>query len=211
MRLWIQAIWRWLWEGRLAWLTLGVVIIAIAAIDVFGFTEPSIRIAGLILQLLGIGTVAWGIRETRMLFGRPDIIKLAVAWLRRFPVYGGRNISGSFNFQLPPLQMHMRGHSSVNAGPDASIEQRIDALETNLQYVQERITQTQNEADEKFRIQSDALTTEKQLRESAIRDINAKLEATETGGLHISAMGVVWLFFGVALSTVAPELALWFK
>jgi hypothetical protein len=33
------------------------------------------------------------------------------------------------------------------------------------------------------------------------------LEATATGGVHISAMGAVWLFVGVTLSTAGIEIS----
>jgi hypothetical protein len=36
-----------------------------------------------------------------------------------------------------------------------------------------------------------------------------KLEATGTGGIHISAIGASWLFVGVILSTAAVEIVQW--
>jgi len=37
------------------------------------------------------------------------------------------------------------------------------------------------------------------------------LEATGTGGVHISAIGASWLFVGIILSTAAPEIAEFLK
>jgi len=36
--------------------------------------------------------------------------------------------------------------------------------------------------------------------------IREKLAAAQTGGLNISAMGVLWLFVGITLSTASPEI-----
>lgn len=172
-----------------------------------GITEPEIRITGLVLQVLGLGTVAWGIHETRALFGRPGILTLSREWIRRFPVYGGRRATASVNIELPGITMRGRGYISANAGPDATIETRVAAVEKNVKYINERIDQTQTEMDQKFRAQAEALEQEQQTRAKENQEILAKIEATETGGLHISAMGALWLFEGITLSTAAPELA----
>lgn len=61
--------------------------------------------------------------------------------------------------------------------------------------------------DQKFRSHADFLKREERTRAQEDQAIREKLEATETGGLHISAMGVLWLFIGVTLSTAATEIA----
>lgn len=207
LTLWLRALWFWLTEPRHFWLATFVVALALIFTLRRGVTEPEIRISGLLLQILGIGTVAWGIRETRALFGRPTLVAEFRAWLRRFPVYGGRVVSASVNITMPGLSLHARGSSSASAGPDASIEARIEALEKNVKLINERIDHTQNEMDQKFRSHADLLKQEEQTRGREDQAIREKLEATETGGLHISAMGVLWLFVGVTLSTAAPEIA----
>src|SRR3546814_4179733 len=71
---WLRALWFWLTEPRHFWLATFVVALALVFALRRGTTEPEIRISGLLLQILGIGTVAWGIRETRALFGRPTLV-----------------------------------------------------------------------------------------------------------------------------------------
>jgi hypothetical protein len=51
-------------------------------------TEPTFRFVGVALQLLGLATVAVGIRNTRALFGRPSMRKRFVEWWRRRPRRG---------------------------------------------------------------------------------------------------------------------------
>jgi hypothetical protein len=84
-------------------------------------------------------------------------------------------------------------------------------LEKNIQHLNKRIDETQTEMDQSFRAQSGALEEERQERSREDRLLSAKLEATETGGLHISAMGALWLFIGVTLSTASVELSAWLK
>lgn len=205
--LWFRALWLWLVEPRHFWLAAFVIAIALLFALRRGATESEIRITGLLLQALGIGTVAWGIRETRALFGRPSIVTLSREWLRRFPVFGGQVVSASANITLPRFSLHARGNSSVSTVPNATVEARIEALEKNVKLINERIDYTQSEMDQISRSHAKLLEQEQQARATGDQEIRLKLEAVETGGLHISAMGALWLFVGVTLSTAAPEIA----
>lgn len=208
---WLRAILYWLFDARLFWLALVVVIASLLFVVHKGVTEPEIRLTGLVLQILGIATVAWGIRETRALFGRPDIFTLARNWIHKAPVYGGRVVSGSINVTLPGLEAHARGYCSSTATLDATIEERVDVLEKNVKHINNRIDETQTEIDQHSRVQSVALKQEKQERSQQDQELSAKLEVTETGGLHISAIGALWLFVGVSLSTASVEISTWLK
>jgi len=194
---WLRALLSWLWEAYLVWLAAGVVIIAILFVAWEGFTEPEIRITGWVLQILGIGTVAWGIRETRVLFGRPGIFSLSREWIHRFPVYGGRVVTGSGN--ITELGATVQGHSDVSAsaGPNVTVEARVEALEKNVRCLNDRIDQIQVKMDQEVRAQRQALEQEQQTRTKEDHELRAMLEATETGGLHISLMGALWLFVGI--------------
>ncbi|MGI9068953.1 MAG: hypothetical protein ACR2HX_21435 [Pyrinomonadaceae bacterium] len=150
---WLRALWSWLAEARDFWLAVVVVVVAILLVARKGVTEPEIRITGLVLQILGIGTVAWGIRETGVLFGRPDIVRLAREWLRRFPAYGGRVVTGSVNITVPGATMQARGYVPAIAGPSTTVEARVEALEKNVKYINDRIDETQTEMDQKARAQ----------------------------------------------------------
>ena len=73
--------------------------------------------------------------------------------------------------------------------------------------IHERISQTQAEMDQEFQKTADALKREGQSRVAEDIAIREKLEATGTGGVHISAIGASWLFVGVILSTASVEIA----
>ena len=60
---WMRSLGRWLWEARLAWLAVGT-LLAAALVIAGNPAEPRIRVMGLVLQSLGIGTVAWGMEGT---------------------------------------------------------------------------------------------------------------------------------------------------
>jgi uncharacterized protein YceH (UPF0502 family) len=102
-----------------------------------------------------------------------------------------------------------RGHVSANAGPNATIEARVEALEKNIGFLSERIAQTQNEVDKKLREHGQRLKQDRAAWEERHEQLSRRLEASETGGLHVSAAGVVLLFMGVAMSTASSEIQRW--
>lgn len=77
--------------------------------------------------------------------------------------------------------------------------------------IHDRITGTEEEMDEEFRKAAEALKSEETARQAEDRALYERLEATGTGGVHISAIGASWLFVGVVLSTAAPEILAFLK
>ena len=100
-----------------------------------------------------------------------------------------------------------RGYTTHGPGPNPSVQTRLDALERNIGAIHDRITQTQAEVDEGLKKAQDAIKNEEQVRSQDDNAIREKLEATGTGGVHISAIGAAWLFVGVTLSTASVEIA----
>jgi hypothetical protein len=203
----LKAVWLWLAEARYTWLSLAVIAIALVISLRPHTSEPVIRLTGLVLQLLGIGTVIWGISMTRALFGHPSFASKIKAWLSRFPmlrrdvVVAVDSITSRLSFGKP------RVYETHRSGPNPTIEARLDALEKNVTSVHERISQTQKEMDEEFQKTADAIKRETQSRQAEDKAIRDKLEATGIGGVHISAIGAIWLFVGIILSTAATEIA----
>lgn len=65
----------------------------------------------------------------------------------------------------------------------------------------------QDETNKEFQKAANALRDEERTRKSETEAIRKELEATGTGGVHISAIGASWLFVGVVLSTAAVEIS----
>ena len=203
----LKAVWLWLVEARHAWLAGAVICAALFISFRPHTTESVIRLTGLILQLLGIGTVIWGISETRALFGHASLASKARAWLGRFPLLRRNIVVAAGGVAFSATLGKARAHVTHGPGASPTIETRLEALEKNVTSIHERISQTQKEMDEELGKTADALKREEQSRQAEDRAIREKLEATGTGGVHISAIGALWLFVGVTLSTAATELA----
>lgn len=202
---WLKRLLSWFMEPSTFWLMIAV--IASAAFFLFrgGVTESEIRITGLVLQLLGIGTVAWGIRKTRVLFGHPGIVDVSLKWLRRFPKFGNQVVTATMGINSS-IGGHARAYASATAGPTPTIEARIEAVEKNIHHLHSRIDETQHEMDKNFRAHNVIIEAEREARKEGLQEVHNKLEITETGGLHISAVGALWLSIGVILSTASIEI-----
>lgn len=202
---WSENLLHWLLvEPWLLWTTV-LVLVAVYYLR----SEPAFRIAGGLFQLFGVGVVAWGIHETRVLFGRPSILTRSRQWFGRIPPFPRQTnvIMGGANLTLESV--FGSGHLSVwnNAGPDDPAEKRITALEKNQNELRTQIDRLRSDNDKQFREQTEKFETEVTIRDKEIAELRTKLEVTETGGLHLSAYGVVWIFIGVIMSTLSPELA----
>lgn len=203
----LKAVWPWLAEARYAWLSIAVISVALLISLRPHTTEPVIRLTGLVLQILGIGTVMWGISETRALFGQPSFASNTKAWLGRFPLMQHNVVIAVEGATLAIVSGKARAYRTHGAGKNPTIEARIEALERNITSLHERINQAQNEMDVEFQKIAKALKHEEQVRQTEVNVIREKLEVTGTGGVHISAIGASWLFVGVILSTAAIEIA----
>jgi hypothetical protein len=201
---------RWIAEPRPFWLCTFVVAASVGFAFLGGTSETKIRIVGLFLQLCGIGTVAWGIRETRELFGYPGFVERLVDWFKRIPKLKPKPSHSEVKIVLPLPQVTMRGHSWRTSGPEATIEERLEAVEANLLDVNQGLIQVQQWIDHETRRIMSELTEEQRVRKEEDEETRRKLTLSHTGGLTISAIGLVWLFCGVILNTASTEIAKWF-
>lgn len=127
-----KALGPWLAEGKYIWLALGVNALALIVALLPGTGEPVIRLAGLVLQVLGIATVIWGITETRSLFGYPPILGKTKAWLQRFPLFGRSVATSASGISISTSLGKVRAFGTFGAGDNPTIEARLEALEKNI-------------------------------------------------------------------------------
>jgi len=203
---WLAAVWRWLMVPSTEWLGLLVVAGGVTVAAFLGGDEGTIRVVGMLLQLLGIATVAKGIVDTRRLFGRPSI-RIAIAeWLSAFPPMTPKHAVIAVSDAMH-LSISASGFASASLPADASIQTRVEVLETNVRLVHERITGVQAEIDATLKTLHADLHDEKSTRSAEDEALSVRLENASTGGLRISAVGALWLSVGVVMSTIPAELS----
>lgn len=207
-RLWLRHFALWLSRDlKFLWYAALPVAIAYGIILFWLQSETSAKAGGLLLEFMGVATVAWGLRETRELFEKPSVFGHLKGWFSRFPKYR-RNVhlspgtlTATTSLGKPTL------HIWRNTQSGAPIDERVAALEVNLLRVKEELRDTQKDVDKRFSDQEKSLKEEAEGRSESDRRIEEKLEASETGGLHISAMGLFWLMAGMPLTVFPREIA----
>lgn len=203
---WITRLLSWFARGKLSAFAIFVVVVAICVPFFFEHKEPAIRISGMILQLFGIAAAALGIRDTRRMFGKPSFLQLIRNWTTSCPRFNPE----VHNLSVSNVRQGSRSGSAAvtqwpGVAPDATLEQRMDALEANLRSVEGRLRSAEGAIFTNARDTS-KLQQESQVLDTKVEKLHHKVEATLTDGLHLAAAGVFWLVFGVVFSTVPCEL-----
>ena len=195
----------WLVYVRLAIFTLAVVALALVASLCFWPSEPSIRLFGMLLQLLGIGTAAIGIRDTRRKFGKSSFLQLIRNWLKSIPGRKPRVISEHVS-ETMSISSSASWHVWRGAGQDPTIESRLSAAEANLKELYDRVNAAESAFHSQVGILTQGVREEKDERREADRQLHLKIDAASTDGLYLAAAGATWLAFGVVMSTAPAEL-----
>lgn len=206
-RLWFRRFGGWLAEPRLLWLGLLVIVVALVEV-IFGpeSLEPRIRVTGGLLQVAGILTVAYGIREVRRLFGKRGLVELAIDWLSRIPLKALPN-QGNALVATESATASAEARVTEVVGPNAKLEERVRALETNLKDLDRRYDQTRGDLKQDVLDRKSAFDAERSARSAEDAVTRITLKAAQTGGLNISVMGAVWLTVGVMVSATSIEIA----
>lgn len=202
---------RWLVkEPRFVWISLVGIGLGVAGAFVYGPSEQSIRISGMLLQLGGIFTVVWGIVSTRQFFGLPRLRDGLRAWWARAPFKSRHAVFGAGGAQLG-VSGEGHAYSTFPVDHSAAIDDRIKALDRNITLIHERITTVHSDARKKH----DELRVKVVEHAGRLEEIGTKLAGDlrtfGTSGLHISGIGAAWLFLGTIMGGASQEIAKWVR
>lgn len=173
--------------------------------------EFAFRAVGFILQALGVWVVWREVGETRRQFAVPTWWAETKSLVARFPGRRRLTLHASSGTILASMTLSARANVWSGVPDDASVEQRLEALEKNVRRVRDDLSAHQNESDTRARTHDEAMNRERAEREAADAAIHEKIKETETGGLHLSWSGAFWLFSGTVCSTFPGELSRWFS
>jgi len=211
LRNWVVRVFAWLGDARQVWVAVltipGVFLICWAAIPSW---EPRIRITGMCLELLGLGTVAYGLREIRKLFNQPSMIEVALQWLGSFPKFKfeARIVAGTGHIELGGAAVTAFGTASLAA--TVSLEERVAFLEKGLNQTNVLIHETQRKIEDEARKRGSTLDAERREREAGDTKNHKLLQEAMAGGLYLETTGVLWLFCGITLATASSDIASFF-
>ena len=122
------------------WVALAVIPTAVPlALPLAQTLEEQAVVVGVILQLLGLVTVALGLRESRKLFEQPSLWARFASIFRKPKHHTLR--AGAGGLTMPGLQASMK----VAPSREPTVEERVSALEDGLNELKEGISQEKQE------------------------------------------------------------------
>lgn len=196
-------------KSKHSYLIISILTIGMAVLISLVFrTEACIRITGMVLQLLGVYSVIVGIDKTRELFGEPSFYTISRDWLLSLIRKRKKsNLTASASLKMDSnLSAHLSlRHSSM--GLKTTLKERVLSLEKNIKYIDEDIKYLQEKVKNQNAELLKTINNKSETNQKEIDKINQKLMESATGGIHISALGASWLFFGVILSSLSNEIA----
>ena len=212
---WLYRALRWFRADPLAWSTI-VTLMPLVLLATIGLCLPwrtgdLLRYAGLVLQLLGIGTVAKNLIDKGVLFNLPRLRDMARRSVANFPKWG---IHGRSNTADASDTIVASGHVQAfvwRGYADKSTAERVDAIIANLEELR-----TQHARDiQQLKSEHDALQSEvvrhRNERTQEDADLRRLVTGLGTSSIHLDWAGIIWLSVGVVLSTIPADLAHWFQ
>lgn len=209
MKSWLWRVWKWLGEVPTFWGSLVVLMVCFALpLGLVVKAEDGIRYAGLLLQLVGVGVVAYTLRGRGKLFGRLPVLRHAVQWIRRAPRLRPRHqvleVSG-----VACATAFGNADATIWRGPrlDQSLEAQLDAIRENLETLRGRcdsLSQRQSEQNAQLR---EAIASERVERSKQVDAARRTLEGVAAESLYLEAAGLVALVIGIIAATIPAELA----
>jgi hypothetical protein len=169
--------------------------------------EQRVRVAGWVLELLGLMTVALDVKDTRRQFGLPSLIALGKAYLGRFPWRPPKPISAEARLKGHP----MTGQAGAFTGAqpqqfDGTLESLRRIVEARFEKVEQLIAETRTRLEEEQEARKSAIAELRRDLTNESSSIRNEMKTSLTGGLHRTIVGLVWLALGLTLSTIPEEL-----
>lgn len=188
------------------WVAFAVVAVTVVVLGACGWTEDAFRLSGMGLQLGGVFTVALGILKTRTEFRHASVWSQFRSWVKTFPPLHPPKMTASGHSSMPGLTGEGYGYSTHGPAADQTIEGRLGHLEDVVKKLAAAHGRTYIAVLQAEKKAQKALDEQARMLSSQIDTVHGKIEATATGGLHISAVGAILIFFGTVFGSAGHEL-----
>lgn len=201
----------WLWRTRpLIWILVAIVVVLVFWFPFSSCLERYVRLSGTGLQLVGVFLVGIGLRDTRQAFeDQPTTWQAIHQWWVGRPRFRPRPIT----LEAKGLTVgvgRLSARASVTAGPNASLEDRVEVLERGHAALFEEVGKLSGEISEKIGALSNAMDSERSERQEADKGVKEQLKKAVAGGLPLGRVGAGCFFIGIVAASASLEIASWF-
>ena len=200
---------RWFRAGNTFWIWLAVtIVILLVSYEVrHGELVDRIRWAGAAFEFLGISAVVISISRARRSFGKPSVFRGIWVWLGAFRF---------IFFRRPPVAIPaallMGARPVVDVATlvfhaPKSIEERVDQLETQFTNLQTKVMNVDRKVDQPKQEVRAELDREAAERQAGDWGVSNRLEESMIGDTPLELAGIAYLYLGLAMTHLSPEVA----
>ena len=208
---WLHAVLLWIAAARSVFMCLLVLIAAFMFAFYSWGSEVSVRVSGYFLEMLGVSLTAVGLLRIRSHFGQAPLRELFIGWLHRFPKWKRDVVIGVGAVSAGIAGMKARLEVWTPDKPDSPVDKRIEGILKNLQRLREAQAETENRLDALQQSHEDSRKAEAEARRNLESTLRADLESLHTDDIMMSLCGLVWLAFGLSMSTLSQEIVKWLQ
>lgn len=204
---WTHKVLHWCRADPLAWSTIVTlapfVLLAVVGPFLPCPTADLLRYAGLILQLLGIATVAKNLADKGVLFNLPRLRDLVRRSRESFPKWQAPQ-EVNFARAAAAIIPGASGQGRPWRGYDtASTEERVEALIANLEELKTQVANSVAALKTEHDSLQTAVTRHRDERVQEDADLRRRLTGLGTSSIHLDWAGIIWLAVGLVLSTIS--------
>lgn len=190
------------WE----WAIIVPPLATLAGIFIFKGTEPAYRVGGGILQVLGVGSVFWGVYQTREGFGQDGSWSSFVQRLSKWPRWQQPTIGMAVAGSIGPITASGRAVLLKDFPQDASADERLDLLLSWINESIQDVDRVRAEIDQARKELKKDIESERSIRAEEDARAMKTFEGISTGGLSLTVAATFWIIFGLIFSTFSSQL-----
>lgn len=205
--------WRELGTAMSAFWPVGLAIVGFLLAAFVGWIPSTsvsawIRYTGIVLELMGLATVAHGLNKLLKEFGQPGVLRRIWDSLRQVV----RAFRRTEPTRIQPLAGSITATSGMvgvmqSVGPGATVERRLEVLENKLSQLQHELDRESQDRRGKDTILEEGLRREREERSKADGYASALIQNVAIGNFHLEFVGLVWLGLGVFGTSLPDEVA----
>ncbi len=197
----------WLWDGKIYLFGILVIGLSIYSCIFISTSEPSIRITGYLLQMLGMASAIKGLLSIRQYFQLKTYPKIFSDWFSKHPKWKKHLVINVGTSEITFAGMRARAEVWTPDHLDYPIEKRIEGIVKNIDRMRAEQSKQSGDIDkltDSYEEQSKIIS---KMPKEVKSEINSNLKDLHTTDLSISLIGLVFLIVGITLSTLSPEIS----
>jgi len=188
-------------------LVIGTLFAWLISYRIASTCAEQILYGGTLLQLCGLLTVAYGIRELRKLFERPNMQAQLLAWVESLKRALGKPVSCTAVVGGGGVVCGGAGIAVAGTTGGLTVNERVDALEKALAEMRKEQEMKLKDLDGSVSRVEGLIHVEGANRQKGDNALLQKLEDMAVGDLQLEVIGFVWLLLGMLGTSVPNEIA----